>query len=77
MDDIIEKTKNIIEMMDRGDYMTAISYFEAEFRQQISENTDDTEFWNLWRAQMQDIDNENWMGAIQRTETMRQCIESM
>lgn len=77
MDDIIEKTKNIIEMMDRGDYMTAISYFEAEFRQQISENTDDTEFWNLWRAQMQDIDDENWMGAIQRTETMRQCIESM
>jgi hypothetical protein len=77
MDDIIEKTKNIIEMMDRGDYMTAISYFEAEFRQQISENTDDTEFWNLWRAQMQDIDDENWMGAIQRTESMRQCIESM
>lgn len=77
MDDIIEKTKNIIEMMDRGDYMTAISYFEAEFRQHISENTDDTEFWNLWRAQMQDIDDENWMGAIQRTELMRQCIESL
>jgi hypothetical protein len=77
MDELIEKTQNIIEMMDRGDYMTAISYFEAEFRQAILESDDDSEFWNLWRAQMQDIDNENWMGAIQRTELMRQCIESM
>lgn len=77
MDELIEKTQNIIEMMDRGDYMTAISYFEAEFRQAISESEDDTEFLNLWRAQMQDIDNENWMGAIQRTELMRQCIENM
>ena len=77
MDELIEKTEKIIEMMDSGDYMTAISYFEAEFRQAISESEDDTEFWNLWRAQMQDIDDQNWMGAIQRTELMRQCIESM
>jgi hypothetical protein len=77
MDEIINKTKEIINIMDRGDYMTAISYFEAEIRQHIIENTESSEFWNLWREQMEDIDNENWMGAIHRTELMRVCVESM
>ena len=77
MDEIIDKTKQIIDIMDRGDYMTAISYFEAEIRQHIIESTETSEFWNLWREQMEDIDNENWMGAIQRTETMRVCVENM
>ena len=78
IEDIPTKLKQIIEYCDEGDYMTALSFFDAEVRPFL-ESTDthpQQELLDWSKEQMRLIDEEQWQQVIQNIDEMGEQLDA-
>lgn len=75
-DKLTEIATEITEFVSNGDYMSALSYFEAEAREVIN-STDQHEnaaLLEIMRKQISLIDEEEWQEVLYNTERMKEIL---
>lgn len=75
-DKLVEVAAQVVEYVEQGDYMTALSYFESEARDVITsmETHDNQALLDLCKVQVGLIDEENWQQVLYNCETMREIL---
>jgi hypothetical protein len=75
-DRLIEVSKQLIEYVENGDYMTALSYFESDARS-VVEATDthpNLELLKKMRIQLQLVDEENWQQVLYNCDEIGELL---
>jgi len=77
MNELVEKTKKVLELADRGDFMTLISYVEAECRNLVESSDDNSNFTIIWKEQIAAMDKQDWMTCLNNQERLRDAVKEL
>jgi hypothetical protein len=75
-DKLIEVATQIVEYVNNGDYMTALSYFESDVRNVINETEShsNTALLEIMRKQVELVDDEDWQQVLYNCETINELV---
>jgi len=75
-DKLIEAATQLLDYVDNGDYMTALSYFEAEVRDVLDslEVHENQALLDIMKTTSQLVDEENWQQILYNCETMKELL---
>ena len=75
-DKLIESATQLLDYVDNGDYMTALSYFEAEVREVLDsmEAHENQALLDIMKTTSQLVDEENWQQILYNCETMKELL---
>jgi hypothetical protein len=75
-DKLIEVATQIVEYVNNGDYMTALSYFESDVRNVINETEShsNTALLAIMRKQVELVDDEDWQQVLYNCETINELL---
>lgn len=75
-DKLIESATQLLDYVDNGDYMTALSYFEAEVREVLDsmETHENQALLDIMKTTSQLVDEENWQQILYNCETMKELL---
>lgn len=75
-DRLTEVSKQLIEYIDNGDYMTALSYFESDARSVIEEITEhhNPQLLKMMKTQLELVDEENWQQVLYNCEEIGEIL---
>jgi hypothetical protein len=76
MDKLTEVSKQLLEYIENGDYMTALSYFESEARSVIehTESHSNPQLLEMMRTQMGLVDEENWQQVLYNCDAISEML---
>jgi hypothetical protein len=76
MDKLTEVSKQLLEYIENGDYMTALSYFESEARSVIeqTESHSNPQLLEMMRVQVGLVDEENWQQVLYNCDAIGEML---
>jgi hypothetical protein len=75
-DKLIDVAAQVVEYVEQGDYMTALSYFESEARDVITgiDTHENQPLLDICKTQVGLIDEENWQQVLYNCEIMKEML---